>query len=142
MDWSLGKSTKGKIVHKKWLIYGATGYTGRLIATEAIKRGLSPVLAGRSKESLSQLASETGLEYRQFDLSQRIIIAENLKDIDVVLHCAGPFSATAKPMMAACLYSQTHYLDITGEIDVFQHAKLLDKSAMNAGVILCPGVGF
>jgi len=133
---------KGRDVLKKWMIYGATGYTGKLIVEEAKKRGLAPVLAGRSKDKLQQLSNEFGFEYRAFDLSKRVVIAEQLKDIDVILHCAGPFSATAKPVMAACLHSHTHYLDITGEIEVFQHAKQLDKSAVKADIILCPGVGF
>lgn len=129
-------------MQKKWLIYGATGYTGRLIVEEAVKRGLSPIIAGRNEEKLQSMAAEFGLEYRAFDLSQRVVIAENLKDIDIILHCAGPFSATAKTVMAACLFSNTHYLDITGEIEVFRHAKQLEKSAAKAGIIMCPGVGF
>jgi len=124
------------------MIYGATGYTGKLIVKEAIRRGLTPVLAGRNENKLQQLTEGNDLEYRIFDLSKRVSIAESLKDIDVVLHCAGPFSATAKHMMAACLFSQTHYLDITGEIEVFRHAKQLHASADKAGIVLCPGVGF
>ena len=124
------------------MIYGATGYTGKLIVAEALKRGLKPVLAGRNETKLAELAKDTQFEHRTFDLSKRVDIAEQLNDIEVVLHCAGPFSETAKPMMAACLHSQTHYLDITGEIDVFQHAKQLDKSAKNAGIVICTGVGF
>lgn len=127
---------------KKWLLYGASGYTGKLIVEEALKRGLNPILAGRNEEKLQQLTKGNDLQYRVFDLSRRVTIAEHLKDIDVVLHCAGPFSATAKQMMAACLYSQTHYLDITGEIEVFRHGRQLHKSAVKAGIVICPGVGF
>lgn len=124
------------------MIYGATGYTGKLIVEEVLKRGLNPILAGRNESKLKELVKDTELEYRTFDLSKRVTIAEQLDDIDVVLHCAGPFSATATPMMAACLHTKTHYLDITGEISVFQHAKQLDMSAQSAGIIICPGVGF
>ena len=124
------------------MIYGASGYTGKLTIKEALKRGLTPVLAGRSEEKLATLATEHSLEYRVFDLSKRVIIAEQLKDIDILLHCAGPFSVTAKQVMSACLHSNTHYLDITGEISVFQHAKKLDQSALKANIIICPGVGF
>ncbi|MCP3672973.1 MAG: hypothetical protein GY829_00685 [Gammaproteobacteria bacterium] len=124
------------------MVYGASGYTGQLIVSEAKKRGLLPILAGRSEKKLKLLAAEHDLEYRVFDLSKRVVIAEQLKNIDILLHCAGPFSATAKPMMASCLNSNTHYLDITGEIEVFQHAKQLNKSAIKAGIVLCPGVGF
>ena len=127
---------------KKWLIYGATGYTGRLIVAEAKRLGLEPIIAGRSEDALQELADEHDFEARCFDLLFRQEIAEQLSDIDVVLHCAGPFSATARPMIAACLHSNTHYLDITGEIEVFEHAQLLDESAKRAGITLCPGVGF
>ena len=60
----------------------------------------------------------------------------------LVLHCAGPFSATAAPMMVACLAAHAHYLDITGEISVFEHARTLDAAARAAGIAICPGVGF
>jgi short subunit dehydrogenase-like uncharacterized protein len=59
-----------------------------------------------------------------------------------VLHCAGPFSATSAPMIRACLAARVHYLDITGEIDVFEHAHSRDDDARTAGTVLCPGVGF
>ncbi len=126
----------------KWMIYGATGYTGKLIVEECKRRGLTPIIAGRNEESLKSMSVETGFETRCFDLSQRVVIAKNLEDVEIVLHCAGPFSATAKPMMSACIHSKTHYLDITGEISVFQHAKQLDKGASDAGIIICSGVGF
>jgi len=129
-------------MNKRWMIYGATGYTGKLIVAEAKKRGHSPIIAGRSEQKLKVLSDEFNLEYRCFNLSSRVEIAKQLENIDVVLHCAGPFSTTAKPMMSACMHSKTHYLDITGEIGVFQHAKQLDKSAMDAGIIICSGVGF
>ena len=45
----------------EWLIYGANGYTGELIAREARKRGMTPILAGRSQESVASLAGELGL---------------------------------------------------------------------------------
>jgi short subunit dehydrogenase-like uncharacterized protein len=125
-----------------WMIYGANGYTGELIAREAAKRGHRPVLAGRSADKVSALARELGLEKRVFGLEDASAVAEQLRGVDLVLHCAGPFSATAAPMIAACLQAKAHYLDITGEIGVFEHAQSLNKDAQAAGVVLCPGVGF
>jgi len=142
MDTHVVKRIKGKIVHKKWILYGATGYTGRLIVAEAKKRGLNPIIAGRSKAALQKMHDETGFEYRCFELNSRQEIATQLDDCYLVLNCAGPFSQTARPMMAACLHSKSHYLDITGEIDIFEHGHLLSKSAEQAGVMICPGVGF
>ncbi|MCQ8278584.1 saccharopine dehydrogenase NADP-binding domain-containing protein [Acetobacteraceae bacterium KSS8] len=125
-----------------WMIYGANGYTGALIAREAARRGLKPVLAGRDRARIEALAAELGLQHRVFALGAPAVTAQHLRDIALVLHCAGPFSATAAPMMAACLLACTHYLDITGEIDVFEHAQSLDRQAREAGIVLCPGVGF
>lgn len=125
-----------------FMIYGAYGYTGELIAREAVAWGLSPVLAGRNGQRLSALADELGLEARAFALDEAGSITPHLEDIDVLLHCAGPFSATAPQTMAACIASATHYLDITGEIGVFEHAFSRRADAERAGVVLCPGVGF
>lgn len=126
----------------QWMIYGANGYTGELIAREAARRGLAPVLAGRSEEKILTLARELGLEQRSFDLASPGAIREGIAGMALVLHCAGPFSATARPMIEACLASRVHYLDITGEIPVFELAHGLDERAREAGVLLCPGVGF
>lgn len=127
---------------KQLMIYGANGYTGELIAKEAVAQGLKPILAGRNQTAIEALATELNLTSRVFGLEFEKQLEENLADIDVVIHCAGPFSATAKPMMQACINSNTHYTDITGEISVFELAQSLSQKAKDAGVVLCPGVGF
>ncbi len=127
---------------KSWMIYGANGYTGELIAREAAKRGLKPVLAGRSPVKIKMLADELSLPFKIFALDNSQATAEALQDQYLVLHCAGPFSATAEPMMAGCIKSQTHYLDITGEISVYELARSLNQEAEQAEIVLCPGVGF
>jgi short subunit dehydrogenase-like uncharacterized protein len=120
-----------------WMLYGANGYTGELIARAAAARGLSPVLAGRNRAAITALADELGLPSRVFGLG-----AADLSGMSLVLNCAGPFSATAVPMMEACLHAGAHYLDITGEIEVFEQAWTRGERARSAGVVLCPGVGF
>lgn len=127
---------------KRWMIYGANGYSGELIAREAKRRAMAPVLAGRSEAKISALANELGLPFRVFSLDDPAVIAQNLKDVGLVLHCAGPFSATAAVMVEACLLSKTHYLDITGEIEVFEHIHSQNARARQSGILLCPGVGF
>jgi short subunit dehydrogenase-like uncharacterized protein len=124
-----------------WMIYGANGYTGELVAREALRRGLRPVLAGRSRAAVERLATELRLESRVFALDGGDAGAA-LAGMRLVLHCAGPFSATSAPMIRACLAAGAHYLDITGEISVFEHARTTDAAARAAGVIVCPGVGF
>lgn len=126
----------------KWMIYGANGYTGELIARDAVKRGLKPVLAGRNRDKVEAMGLELGLETRVFGLEDEVRLLAQIKGHGLVLHCAGPFSATATPMMEACLHANAHYLDITGEIAVFEHAQSLSERARAAGVVICPGVGF
>lgn len=129
-------------MNKPWMIYGANGYTGELMAREAVRRGHAPVLAGRSEAKIAPLARELGLDHRCFSLDAPAAVDAGLAGIALVIHCAGPFSATARPMMEACIRNGTHYLDITGEIAVFELAHQLDERARMAGVLLCPGVGF
>jgi short subunit dehydrogenase-like uncharacterized protein len=120
-----------------FLIYGANGYTGELIAREAVRRGHRPILSGRSAEKIAPLARELGLEARAFSLS-----APKLDAVDAVLHCAGPFIHTSAPMVQGCIDAGAHYLDITGEIAVFEAVMAMNDAAMRAGVTLIPGVGF
>lgn len=120
-----------------WMIYGANGYTGELIAREAVARGLRPILAGRSHDRVVEIATALDLPSRVFPLD-----SADLDAVDLVLHCAGPFSATAQPMIEACLGSGVHYLDITGEIDVFEYAHAQHERAVERGIVICPGVGF
>ena len=127
---------------ESWLLYGANGYTGELIAREAVARGMRPVLAGRSRAKVEKLAAELGCPSAVFDLHDHTSLVRALDGMVVALHCAGPFSATARPMMQGCLATHVHYLDITGEIDVFELAHSVDEKAHRAKVVLCPGVGF
>jgi len=125
-----------------WLIYGANGYTGELVAREAQRRGLSPILAGRNAEAVKRLARELGLQSRSFSLDDPQGTAAELYGVKAVLHCAGPFLHTSAPMVAACLATRAHYLDITGEIPVFETILARGEEARRAGIALLPGVGF
>lgn len=120
------------------LLYGATGYTGRLILEECLRRGLRPILAGRSDERLRALAAPHGLEVRAFDLDDVI----PLDGVRAVLHAAGPFIHTSRAMVHACLAQRVHYLDITGEIAVFEACRAQHDAARAAGIVLLPGTGF
>jgi short subunit dehydrogenase-like uncharacterized protein len=131
------------------MIYGANGYTGRLIAAEAASRGLKPVLAGRSPEITAMAKRLGGLESRLFSLDQPVSErVRNLEGVSAVLHCAGPFSSTSRAMLDTCVASRsnasgpTHYLDITGEIDVFESVHARTVELRQAGVVALPGAGF
>ncbi len=127
---------------KKWMLYGAYGYTGTLLAEEAVRRGHRPVLAGRSSDRLKPLADRLGLASLVLDLVDEKRLAETLLDFDLVLHAAGPFTQTSTPMVHACLASGTHYLDIAGEVMVFERLLALDTQARERGIAIIPGVGF
>lgn len=124
------------------LIYGATGYTGRLAAEQAVARGLRPVLAGRNPESVREFARNLGLESRAFPLDDPDAVRDGITGMAAVLHAAGPFSATARPMVEACLAVGVHYIDVTGEIDVFEALAARDGEARARGIMLLPGAGF
>lgn len=125
-----------------FLLYGANGYTGELIARFALQEGLRPILAARNSQKVAPLAAELGLDYCAFALDDKQAMDSALANVAVVLHCAGPFSQTSAPMVAGCLRSGTHYLDITGEINVFEEVASQGELAKTAGVMLLPGVGF
>lgn len=125
-----------------FMLYGATGFVGDATARLAIEHGLRPVLAGRDALKIEKLAAELGVECRVFDLRDAQQIEGALKDIAVVLHCAGPFIHTSKPMVEACLRTGTHYLDLTGEIPVYEAVAARDAEARARRIMLLPGVGF
>jgi short subunit dehydrogenase-like uncharacterized protein len=124
------------------LIYGANGYTGELIARFAREQKVDLIVAGRSAVPVRAVAERYGFEHRVFALDAIPEIVAELEGVSVVLHCAGPFSRTAAPMAEACLKSRVHYLDITGEVAVFEQMAARDADARRAGVMLLPGVGF
>ncbi len=126
---------------KQWMIYGATGYTGVLTAERAVALGERPVLAGRSEDKVRPLAERLGLPWRVFGLEDHAAIVAGLAGIDAALLIAGPFSATSRPFFKACLETGTHYLDITGEMAVFESILNRSDKAKAAGIVAMPGVG-
>ncbi|MFQ3213998.1 MAG: short subunit dehydrogenase-like uncharacterized protein [Marivirga sp.] len=124
------------------LIYGANGYTGKLIVQEAKKQNINVHLAGRNKVAIETIAKETGFAHSVVDLSNTKALEQLLLPYQTVIHCAGPFTETAKQMVEACIRSQTNYLDITGEIWAFEEVMTYNKKAKAAGIKLIPGVGF
>ncbi len=88
------------------------------------------------------MANKLQFPYRIFDLNDRVALLAALKEVKVVIHAAGPFQFTAKQMVEACLQTGTHYLDINGDIAVFEMIKRYDDAAKKAGIMLLPGAGF
>ena len=124
------------------MIYGATGFTGTLIARAAVELDCELVLAARDSVRLAAVARPLGLPFRAFSLEEPSAAVEALGDIDFVLNAAGPVIATSEPLIAACLATRTHYLDVTAELSVFVAAHRHDAAARERGIMIMPGAGF
>jgi short subunit dehydrogenase-like uncharacterized protein len=125
-----------------WMIYGATGYTGALIAQHAFDQGHQPMLGGRNAPALTALANKLDLPYRVLSLDDPTALGAGFTGVDLLLNAAGPFLHTAGPLAAACLDAGVHYLDISNELKVFRALYALHPQAQQAGVAIIPGVGF
>lgn len=122
------------------LIYGATGYTGRMAAQHAKALGLDFEIAGRDRPSLAAFAEVLGVPFRVFATDSQA--SASLSGISVLLNFAGPFAQTADALMCACIKAGVDYLDITAEINMYRLAERLGAQAAEAGVMLLPGVGW
>ncbi len=131
-----------KSARRRLMIYGSTGFTGRLIAQRAVEIGLAPVLAGRDEDRVRRQAEFLGTPWRTVSLDSIEALTEAVSDVDAVVHAAGPFMVTAPPMIEACLRAETHYLDVSGELPVFREAFGRDSEAIRAGVMLMPGAAW
>src|SRR4051812_16029818 len=124
------------------LLYGAYGYTGRLTARLAAERKLDVVLAGRNEATLAEMGARLSLPTRAVGLDDAGQLAEALGDVACVVHMAGPFATTSAPMLDACLATRTNYVDITGEIGVFEAIWSRKDEIRRAGITAVPGAGF
>jgi short subunit dehydrogenase-like uncharacterized protein len=125
----------------KVLIYGATGYMGKLFVRELVKAGIQPILAGRS-DKVGDLAHTLGLTGVVFGLDDQQTIQSNLKDVTLVVNLAGPFAQTNRPLIQACIATRCHYIDIAGEVNEVAFAFAFNDAAQQVGIMLMPGAGF
>lgn len=146
-------------------IYGATGYTGRLCAEEAVRRGLPVRLAGRRREALEALAAElaggawasaeaagggpapTGagtprIEVAVADATDADALHRLAADSTVLLSTVGPYLRWGRPVVEAALAAGCHYLDVSGEVPFLEWVHGQHDRAVASGVALCPGFGF
>lgn len=128
--------------NSEFLLYGANGYTGKLITRLASEYRLSPVLAGRNERALQELSGQTGYRYRCFSLDDSSSLEAALSEVAMVVHAAGPFIYTARPIIDACLKLGKHYIDINGDIKCFEMVYGFHQAALAKEVMLLPGAGF
>lgn len=127
---------------KTFLLYGAYGYTGELIARYAVQYNLQPILAGRREAALAPLSAKLNLPYKVIDLDDTPALEAALREVKIVVHAAGPYDFTARQMVNACLRTGTHYIDLNGDPEIFEMLRSLDQAAKAANIMLLPGAGF
>jgi short subunit dehydrogenase-like uncharacterized protein len=137
--WKMAKRDR---MQNKFLLYGSTGFVGSIIAKKALQNQLQPIIAGRNTLKVHAQAEALDVESRVFDLSDSGSMEKALREVPVVLNCAGPYVYTAKNMVDACLRTGVHYLDLTGEIPVYEQLAARDNQAKARKIMLLPGVGF
>jgi short subunit dehydrogenase-like uncharacterized protein len=124
------------------VVYGSYGYTGALIVNLCKQKGFQVILAGRNQEALRKQSEATGYPFEVVASDDLEGLKRLLQPAVMVIHCGGPFKHTAKTMAEACMATQTHYTDITGEYQVFEMLAEMDEQARKAGILLMPGTGF
>lgn len=127
------------------VVYGATGYTGTLVARELRRRGLDAILAARSAEKLARLADELGggVTTRAVALDDAAGLRALLADAAAVIACAGPFVKHGEPVVRAAAETGAHYVDTTGEQPFMQLVQeRYDAPARASGAALVPAMGF
>ena len=129
-------------MQNSFLLYGAYGYTGELLARYAAQYDLHPILSGRREEVLKPLAAKLGYPYKVFDVNNSSALLAALREVKLIVNAAGPFQFTAQPIIDACLQTGVHYLDVNGDIAVFEMIRQMDAAAKQAGIMLLPGAGF
>jgi short subunit dehydrogenase-like uncharacterized protein len=123
---------------RSWMIYGANGYTGRLVAQEAKRQGLAPIIAGRDAAVIQARrrarAPVGGLRPRRWAATRRA-----LADVAVVANCAGPFSATSADDRGVprCLHPLRRHHRRNRRVPRCGAAA---RGGERAGIVLCPGV--
>ena len=120
------------------LIYGAYGYTGKLIVVEAVQKGWKPTVAGRNSDRVRELAEVYDLPYTSFAFDDQEAWDDALTNHKLLINCAGPFSLTIHKILPACIRNQCHYTDITGEIAVFEYIRRFHADAVTEGLVLMP----
>jgi short subunit dehydrogenase-like uncharacterized protein len=124
------------------VLYGASGYSGGLVARRAARCGWRPLLCGRDGEKLAALGRSLGLPHRVAALGDPAALDQAFAGARVVLNAAGPYSRTAEPVLQACLRSGAHYLDLSAEVPAIEALARRDAEARARGVMIMPAVGF
>ena len=126
------------------LVHGATGYTGKLVARELIRRAIPFGISGRSARKLADLAAALNIPIPQIVIPEgdATLLAETLHNVRVVINCAGPYMQLGAPVVKAAIASGSHYLDVTGEQEFVRAMHEHDRAAVLAGACIVPSMAF
>jgi short subunit dehydrogenase-like uncharacterized protein len=126
------------------VVFGATGYTGRLVTEELIRHGTRPVLASRSEDKLSALSAELGgLETVPADVARPDTVKRLVGRGDVLVTTVGPFLRWGRPAVEAAVAAGAHYIDSTGEGTFIREVfESYGPAAESAGCALLTAFGY
>lgn len=126
------------------LVHGATGYTGKLVARELIRRGIPFGISGRTARKLSDLAAELRIPVPQIVIPEgdAALLTDTLRNVRVVINCAGPFMQLGEVVVRAAFASGSHYLDVTGEQEFVRGMQEHDRAATLASACIVPSMAF
>lgn len=131
------------MVDRAVTVFGATGYTGRLVVAELVRRGAKPLVAGRNESKLAALAQEHGgLPTMTADVTQPQSLGAVAARSRVLINCAGPFVDLGEPVVDAAIQAGSHYLDTTGEQPFVRAVQERDRAARERGVAVVPAHAF
>jgi short subunit dehydrogenase-like uncharacterized protein len=133
-------------------VYGAYGHTGRFVVSELLRRGWTPILAGRDRYKLEAFAETHAgvpgggapqpLQVRPASTEDPAALDRALDGAEAVINCAGPFARTAGPLIDAALRARLPYLDVAAEVEAVRDSFDYDARARAAGVTVVPAVAF
>ncbi|WP_287364509.1 DUF5938 domain-containing protein [Thauera sp.] len=126
------------------VLYGASGYTGKLIAWKLAERRIPFIAAGRSQQRLedemAKVPELAGHDYQCVAVTHDVLSLTDLfRGKKVVINVTGPFMQLGEPVVQACLAAGCHYFDTTGEADwMLMLRNEYGKRFADAGLALCP----
>jgi saccharopine dehydrogenase-like protein len=125
-------------------VYGAAGHTGRFVAAELARRGMSPLLCGRDEGKLNVVAANTpGSEVRVASIDDPLSLDQAFDGAQAVINCAGPYLDTASPVIEAAIRARIHYLDLTAEqASVAATFENYATQSETAGIVVAPAMAF